>query len=214
MRLHGIFSGRGVYVIRTLAFCFNRVKALRNQLTSKGPIMSTSRTTFALLALAAALAAASAQAQTGKTREEVRAELAEAIRTGNVIANGESGLTLRELFPQRYPAIASAPGLTRAQVIGEFEEARRTGDLMAGGESGLRLNELYPQAYPTKFAGLGKTREQVKAELAEAIRTGNIMASGEAGGLLKDLYPQRYANVIPAANGPLQARSPSGEDMR
>jgi hypothetical protein len=177
--------------------------------------MSRSRTTFALLALAATLTVGTAQAQTaqaGKTREEVRAELAEAIRTGNVMASGESGLTLRELFPQRYAAVATAPGLTRAQVIGELEAARRTGDLIAGGESGLRLNELNPQAYPPKFAGLGTTRAQVQAELREAVRTGNMMANGEAGVLLKDLYPQRYANVMPAANGPLQARSRSSEE--
>ena len=119
MRLHGIFSGPGVYVIRRLPFCFNRAKALRNLPTSKGIIMSTSRTTFALLALAATLTVGTAQAQTaqtGKTREEVRAELAEATRTGNIMANGESGLTLRELFPQRYAAVATASGLTRAQV--------------------------------------------------------------------------------------------------
>jgi hypothetical protein len=206
-----------VYVIRRLPFCFNRAKALRNLPTSKGTIMSRSRTTFALLALAATLTVGTAQAQsaqTGKTREEVRAELAEATRTGNIMANGESGLTLRELFPQRYAAVAAAPGLTRAQVIGELEAARRSGDLMAGGESGLRLNELNPQSYPPKFAGLGKTRAQVQAELREAVRTGNVMANGEAGVLLKDLYPQRYANVMPAANGPLQARSPSSEQAR
>jgi hypothetical protein len=67
-------------------------------------------TTFALLALAATLAAAGAQAQTGKTREEVKAELAEAIRTGNIIANGESGLTFRELYPQKP---AGVPGVAR-----------------------------------------------------------------------------------------------------
>jgi hypothetical protein len=177
--------------------------------------MSRSRTTFALLALAATLTVGTAQAQTaqaGKTRDEVRAELAQAMRTGNVMANGESGLTLRELFPQRYPATATAPGLTRAQVTGELEEARRTGDLIAGGESGLRLNELNPQAYPPKFAGLGTTRAQVQAELREAVRTGNMLASGEAGLLLKELYPQRYANVMPAANAPLQASLPSGQE--
>ena len=99
-------------------------------------IRQTSRITFALLALAATFAAASAQAQTGKTREEVKAELAEATRTGNIIANGEGegGLTLRELYPQRYPAVATAPGLTRAQVLAELEGARRTGDLMADGD--------------------------------------------------------------------------------
>ena len=38
----------------------------------------------------------------GKTREQVKAELAEATRTGDIIAPGESGLKLNELYPQRY----------------------------------------------------------------------------------------------------------------
>jgi Domain of unknown function (DUF4148) len=38
----------------------------------------------------------------GKTREQVRAELAEAIRTGDMPAGGESGLMLYEMYPERY----------------------------------------------------------------------------------------------------------------
>jgi hypothetical protein len=42
--------------------------------------------------------------QTVAPAREVQAELAEAIRTGNIIGSGESSLTLRELNPQRYGA--------------------------------------------------------------------------------------------------------------
>ena len=38
----------------------------------------------------------------GKTRAEVKAELAEAIRTGDMVAAGEAGMRLDEQFPQRY----------------------------------------------------------------------------------------------------------------
>jgi hypothetical protein len=38
-----------------------------------------------------------------KTREQVKAELAEAQRTGDIIADGESGKKLNELYPSRYP---------------------------------------------------------------------------------------------------------------
>jgi hypothetical protein len=174
--------------------------------------MPTSRTTLTLLVLAATLGAG-AHAQVGTTREQVKAELAEAIRTGNVLANGESGLTLRELFPQRYPATPTA-GATRAQVIAELKEAQRTGDIIAPGDSGLRLNELYPQAYPPKAVAAGKTRAEVQAELREALRTGNVLAGGDSGLLLKELNPQRYANVAPMPDAPMHAANPSNAEMR
>ena len=44
-----------------------------------------------------------AQAST-VTRAEVKAELAEAIRTGDIVAEGDSGKKLNELYPNRYRA--------------------------------------------------------------------------------------------------------------
>lgn len=38
-----------------------------------------------------------------KTREQVRAELMEAIRTGNMPANDDSGCLLNEINPSAYP---------------------------------------------------------------------------------------------------------------
>jgi hypothetical protein len=176
--------------------------------------MSSSRLTprlaFTALAIAAALTSA-AHADGGKTREQVRAELAEAVRNGDVMAAGESGLTQRQMFPQRYPqAPLAASGLTRADVLGEVEEARRSGTLIAAGEAGQPVTN--PQAYPTQFAG--KTRAQVAAETREAIRTGNVLAGGESSLLLKDAYPERYANIRPASEGPMQAQSGPGDRMR
>lgn len=57
--------------------------------------------TLALAALAAGNALA-ADAAAPKTREQVRAELFEAQRTGDIIANGETGAKLNELFSGRY----------------------------------------------------------------------------------------------------------------
>ena len=164
---------------------------------------------FGWLLLLAAFAT-SAQAQADKTREQVRAELDEAIRTGDMIA-GESGLKLNELYPQRYPAVAVLPAKTREQVKAELADAIHTGDMIAG-ESGLKLNELYPQRYPAVAVLPAKTREQVKAELAEAIRTGD-MISGESGRTLYEQFPERYAKarrasqvtqVAAAASAPLR----------
>ena len=126
---------------------------------------------FTFLLLAAAMATG-AHAQTGRTRAEVKAELAEAIRTGNMIGSGESGLTQRGLNPQRYGVTAgSASTLTRAQVTGEFQQARAAGELVGVGESGLPLNEMQPGHYPQKAAVAGRTRAEVRAELREPSRS-------------------------------------------
>jgi predicted RNase H-like HicB family nuclease len=101
----------------------------------------------ALLVVAIALSlcgAGSAGAQ-GKTREQVRAELAEAIRTGDMTF-GDADRKLNEIAPQRYPAKPAVVGKTRTQVRAEFEDAVRTGDIEVG-ELGLKLNESAPQRY-------------------------------------------------------------------
>lgn len=130
-----------------------------------------------------------------KTREQVRAELAEAHRTGELPAGSYfGGRKLNEVYPNQYPAIARAPTRTRAQVMAELYEARRTGDLVASSYTGgKKLNELYPKQYPPKAKLRGKTREQVRAELAEAQRTGDLPAGSFFGGKkLKEVYPDRY----------------------
>lgn len=153
--------------------------------------MNLTRTLGSLLLLATFGTHANAQL----TREQVKAELAEAIRSGDMPAGGESDLKLNQLSPARYPAKPSVAGKTREQVRAELAEALRAGDMVAGGESGLKLNELNPARYPAKTRYAGKTREQVKAELAEAIRTGDMPAGGESGLMLYEMYPQRYAKA-------------------
>ena len=100
------------------------------------------------LALAGAVLATAAQAgeatqgdlpiaSQGKTRAQVKAELAEATRTGD-IASGLAGLKLNELYPSRYPAKPAAPGKTRDEVRAELADAIRAGDIDTG-EGGARL---------------------------------------------------------------------------
>ena len=141
------------------------------------------------------LAAFGTHAQTPLTREQVKAELAEAIRTGDMPTSGESNLKLNEMYPGLYPAKPTRASKTRGQVTAELAEAVRTGDMQANGESVLKLNELNPDRYPARPVNAGKTREQVTAELAEAIRTGDMPASGETGQMLFELFPQRYAKA-------------------
>ena len=112
-----------------------------------------------------AAGAAVAPAST-KTRAEVIAEMAEAKRTGNVMAPtltsldyaGYSTAKLNEVFPSRYPAVAAAPAKTRAEVRTELAEAQRTGDMPAdtllslvyAGVPGQKLKDVYPTQYPVK----------------------------------------------------------------
>lgn len=153
--------------------------------------MKYARTTLAAL-LIATIGVPAAQAQAETTRQQVRAELAEAIRSGNVPASGEAGLLLNELNPQRYARPAAAPGRTRDEVRAELAEATRSGNLVATGEVGAGLSEDLRRRYPD-FAVAAKSRAQVKAETAEAIRSGDMLANNDSGLKLNELYPQRYA---------------------
>jgi len=104
------------------------------------------------------------------TRAQVQAELAEAVRTGNIVP-GESGQRLNELYPNNYPAQQASSTVTRAQVKAELAEAVRTGNI-AINESGAKLNDIYPQNYPAQHDVARKSREQVRIELADAITNG------------------------------------------
>lgn len=113
------------------------------------------RQVVSAVALALAVAALSAgqvlaQDATLKTREQVRAELLQAQRNGDIVVNAESDQTARDMFPDRCPQRAAVAGKTRAEVPAELAEARRTGDILAAGDSGKKLNELYPSRYPAK----------------------------------------------------------------
>lgn len=148
---------------------------------------------FALLT-ALTVGAWTAQAQNPegpKTREQVRKELQEAIRTGDIIGNPETGEKLYEMYPGLYPARTVPPCKTRAEVRAELMEAIRTGDMLAPGESMCKLNELAPSLYPPKPEPVCKTREQVIEELKEAVRMGDIMDT-EQGCTLRELNPGAY----------------------
>jgi hypothetical protein len=165
-------------------------------------------------ALALVAGAGIALAEGGRTREQVKAELAEAQRNGDVVANGETGLKLNELNPGRYPAKPAVPGKTRAQVKGELAEAQRTGDIVGNSRTGEKLNEMYPGRYPPKPVVVGKTRAEVKAELAEAVRNGDVIANGESGQKLNELSPGRYPLDARGRKTPTQAATAQGEAPR
>ena len=129
-----------------------------------------------LLAACCAGQTMAAEPAAPKTREQVSAETREAIRTGDITADGELGCKRNELNPAQYPAKPAAGGAkTREQVRAETREAMRSGEMSAAGELGCG-----PQT--VKAQGPGKTRAQVKAERDEALRKGEMVGTGELGG--------------------------------
>lgn len=112
------------------------------------------------------------------TREQVMAELADAIRSGDVSLE-ESGVKLNEQFPKNYPARQIVSSKSRGQVQAELVDAVRMGNVSLE-ESGVKLNEEFPHNYAGQRNVAGKSREQVQAELAEARRTGHASAYIEA----------------------------------
>ena len=78
-----------------------------------------SRLSVVALALSTLIAGHALAADAAKTRAEVRAELAEAIRDGSMMADGQTGVTFKQLNPDLYPQRAVAQGKTRGEVRAE-----------------------------------------------------------------------------------------------
>ena len=102
----------------------------------KKSILSTALFTLAALGASSAFAGGGNKYPSGqpdsvstKTRAQVKAELAEAVRIGEIIADSERGLTAYQLNPSAYPARPSAMGKTRAQVQDELAKAHMDGSL-------------------------------------------------------------------------------------
>jgi len=150
------------------------------------------RLSRAATCLLLAAIASIAHAEAPKTREQVKVELKEAIRTGDVYAGGDSGLKMNELYPRRYPRVV-ADTKTRAQVQAELAAAIHDGTIVPAGEGGMTLRDEFPQRYPAVAVMPGRTREEVVAETREAIRNGDMYAAGEGLMKLSDEFPQRYA---------------------
>jgi len=144
-----------------------------------------------------------ADASVGKTREQVRAELIQAQRNGDLIADGETGARYKDLAPHLY-AQPVAVSKSRAEVKAELAEAIRTGDIVADGQTGAKANELFPAQYAQAraeqpaavTAAVGKTRAEVKAEVAQAIRTGDYVVDGQTGVKANELFSGQYAQPV------------------
>lgn len=121
------------------------------------------------------------------TREQVRAELAQAVRAGDIVANNETGERLNAQQPGRYVGASVGTAKSRAEVSAELAAATRAGWVVVDNQTGLMLKDLQP-ARGSQTAG-SVTREQVKAELAEAIRNGDVVVNNATGEKLNALVP-------------------------
>ena len=151
---------------------------------------SISTVAIALSALLAGQAFAANTNASPVTRAQVQAELAEAVRNGQIFDNAQDTM-LNRAYPQRYTnANAQAQaGKTRAQVQAELAQAAQRGQVFDTATDQY-VNVAYPANYPASQAA-GKTRAQVQAELAEAVRTGQIFDTA-SDTTLRNAYPGRY----------------------
>lgn len=107
--------------------------------------MNSKLKTIALILATGLLA--STQALAGVTRDQVQAELAQAIRTGDMPAPGDQGRMLNEVYPNRYPAKQVQAGLTREQVKAELAQAIQDGNFMIS-DNGQLCKETHPYMHP------------------------------------------------------------------
>lgn len=154
---------------------------------------------LASFAFTAASLVGAVQAQAAEiTREQVRAELAEARRNGELLAGGESGLRHRDISPTLYPVSAAKGMKSRAEVRADLDRARASGELIAVGDAGLRERDL-PHRQPAHVRMGDKSRADVRAELSMAQMLGEIVGVGEDGRTLAEMHPHRYAAARAAA---------------
>jgi len=129
----------------------------------------------ALATVALALAGASVTAfaaDTGLTREQVRAELARARASGELLPNSESyGYNNASItLPKAQVAATTDSGKTREQVRAELARARVDGTLVPNSES-------YGYAAPVVAGASSRTRAEVRAEAIEAAKVHKSDAS-------------------------------------
>jgi Domain of unknown function (DUF4148) len=150
-----------------------------------------------------------ALAQQYKTREQVRAELAEANRDGSILSG--DGTLWRDLGKPRQPADPASANGTREQLRGELAQGNHEGTILSN--DGTLWTDLGKPRQPADAILARKTREQVRTELAEANRDGTIL-SGD-GTLWRDLGSlQRFAvtSFVARSNHTSASASVAGAD--
>jgi hypothetical protein len=118
------------------------------EIQMKTNILSVVTLSVATLFAGQALALTSMSAP--ETPQQVRAELVEAVKSGDMLA-GNNGLQLNEVRPDLYQQPVAAMSKSSAQVRSELIVAVNAGNRIVG-ESGARQNEIHADQYPAKPA--------------------------------------------------------------
>jgi hypothetical protein len=132
--------------------------------------MNTARLSLIALAISTASvgAAFAADASTSKTRDQVRAELAEAQRNGTLIADGQTSATFRDLSPGRYATMPAISMTTRATVQAELRDAWARGELVADGQTGATYRDLAPHRYTMQTVAM-------QPRMSESTQVGQVL---------------------------------------
>ena len=145
--------------------------------------------TIAAVALATA-ASATVYAQQ-ETRDEVKAETAQAKKDGQ-IPTGDLDKKPADVAAARRAA-SSTSGLTRAQVSGEAKRAEKAGQLPTG-DLDEKPADLANRRAAAKAPTSGLTRDQVRAETQASQRAGQNEV-GDLGKTQAEKDPPRYAGA-------------------
>ncbi len=131
--------------------------------------MQRTATSLIALVMAASVSvpALAQNANTGKTRDEVRAELLDAQRNGTYVLSGTT-TTMRSLHPTLFAKPAAVQGKTRAEVKAELIEAQRNGTYVVSG-AGQTMRDLHPGLFAKEPAAQGKSRADVQAEVNQPV---------------------------------------------
>jgi hypothetical protein len=94
----------------------------------------------------------------GKTREQVKAELAEAQKNGTIVTSFVAK-QVRDIYPGNYPDTTGSAnqdgGKTREQVKAELAEAQKNGDIVVS-FAARPAHEVHPGEYPEAATDLAK----------------------------------------------------------
>jgi hypothetical protein len=167
-----------------------------------------------LLTMAATLAGSgNAFAQECATREQVQAELRQALRDETILSGDSSGaIALERAARHPAPPTVANPALER-QVKVELADALRDETILSGDSSGaIALEHAARHPAPPTVANAARQR-QVQVELADALRNGTIL-SGD-GTMWQDLgQPHQSATgqFFASTSCPSGTRTVAGTD--
>lgn len=110
------------------------------------------------------------------SREQVRDELEQARRNGELHADYTMERRWRDVNPYHYGRDASDPpgAKSREQVRQELADAQRRGEFPYDASLERAANEMNPYHYQSAAERADSTRDRVRQELADARRTGEI----------------------------------------